>query len=130
MPALLVTAKNSLKLQKREETQKKRGKKGGKIRIRLLNDIYPKKVSLGGHIDGSVGLKLLSECVKCLLKERLKKWKKSKNLEQVGFQRGLLGPYQVKIDFSYRYDLMRSCTCPVCNKKTILKESLFADLAD
>ena len=43
MPALLVTAKNSLKLQKREETQKKRGKKGGKIRIRLLNDIYPKK---------------------------------------------------------------------------------------
>ena len=48
MPALLVTAKNSLKLQKREETQKKRGKKGGKIRIRLLNDIYPKKSILGG----------------------------------------------------------------------------------
>ena len=120
MPALLVTAKNSLKLQKREETQKKRGKKGGKIRIRLLNDIYPKKVSLEGHIDGS----------ECLLKERLKKWKKSKNLEHVGFQRVLLGPYQVKIDFSYRYDLMRSCTCPVCNKKPFLKESLFADLAD
>ena len=78
VPALLVTARNSLELQKREETGKKRGKKRGKMRIRLFNNIYPKKVSLGGHIDGSVGLKLLSECVQCLLKERLKNGKKNR----------------------------------------------------
>ena len=88
MPALLVAAKNSLRLQKREETQKKRGKKGGKIRIRLLNDVYPKKVSLGGHIDGSVGLKLLSECVKCLLKERLKKMEKIEKTGTSGLSEG------------------------------------------
>ena len=88
MPALLVTAKNSLKLHIREKTQKKRGKKRGKMRIRLLNDIYPKKVSLGGHIDGSVGLKLLSECVKCLLKERLKKMEKIEKTGTSGLSEG------------------------------------------
>ena len=71
MPALLVTARKSFKLQKREETGKKRGKKRGKMRIWLLYDIYPEKVSLGGHIHGLVGLKLLSAYVQCLFKKRL-----------------------------------------------------------
>ena len=78
VPASLVTARNSLELQKREETGKKRGKKRGKIRIRLFNNIYPKKVSLEGHIGGLVGLKLLLECVQCLFKEKLKKWEKNR----------------------------------------------------
>ena len=88
MPALLVTARKSFKLQKREETGKKRGKKRGKMRIWLLYDIYPEKVSLGGHIHGLVGLKLLSACVQCRFKKRLKKMEKIEKTGTSGLSEG------------------------------------------
>ena len=50
-----------------------------------------------------------------------------KKLGVVVLQRGLLRSWRVKIDFFYCYDPLRSCTCPMYDKKPFFEKVTCAD---